>query len=363
MNNSDYQYTAGQVALSLPEGLSLVSTEDGSPVVEKGNRLATTNHTIGASRLSNGLYQFTIFSISSEVIPQSEGELFSVTLIADNNLEVGTTLEAKFVNIELSTTNAQSVPFNDIAFSVTIAAPEDPWITLDENSLSLPDATDEATLIKVIRTINANQWSTICLPFSMTSEQVYEAFGKDVELVEFIDYEVSDDETSISVNFESAYLEEDGFFANYPYLIKTTKDIKEFMVTAVIEPDEENAIAEFTNGKGGSRKEIYGTFYGTLKAGTVLPNNYLFLNNEKFWYSAGKTSILGFRGYFNFVDILPAQESASKLMNLNIKSAVTGIESVVNEYSNTLIYDLQGRNIAHPTKGIYIKNGKKYLIK
>lgn len=26
-------------------------------------------------------------------------------------------------------------------------------------------------------------------------------------------------------------------------------------------------------------------------------------------------------------------------------------------------YDLQGRKVAHPTRGIYIRNGKKYVIK
>ncbi len=31
--------------------------------------------------------------------------------------------------------------------------------------------------------------------------------------------------------------------------------------------------------------------------------------------------------------------------------------------SSLLIYDLQGRAIQHPTRGIYIKNGKKIVIK
>lgn len=43
----------------------------------------------------------------------------------------------------------------------------------------------------------------------------------------------------------------------------------------------------------------------------------------------------------------------------------TGIESVTDdaECSQTIYYDLQGRRVTNPTKGIYIMNGKKVLVK
>ena len=43
---------------------------------------------------------------------------------------------------------------------------------------------------------------------------------------------------------------------------------------------------------------------------------------------------------------------------------VTGIQSVVKQTTNnTSYYDLQGRRVAQPTKGLYIVNGKKVIIK
>ena len=40
-------------------------------------------------------------------------------------------------------------------------------------------------MVRVKRTINANEWSTICLPFAITAEQVKGVFGDDVQLGDF----------------------------------------------------------------------------------------------------------------------------------------------------------------------------------
>ncbi|MBR7171750.1 MAG: hypothetical protein IKD19_06045 [Prevotella sp.] len=263
----------------------------------------------------------------------------------------------------LSTVDDTRVEVESCTFDIVVTAPADPWVTLDENSTTLPEASDGETEIKVKRTLKANQWNTICFPFAMTEAQVYEAFGEDVQVAEFIEYESTDDLTSINVIFDEALLAEDGLMANYPYIIKTSKNITEFMVTSVIEPDEENAVAEFTNGRAGSRKEVYGTFYGTLKAGGKVPANCLFLNGGDFWYSTGQSNIKAFRGYFEFVDVLASLETAESNVKLVFRGETTGIKDVTVETANDDMYDLQGRRIVNPDKGVYIKNGKKVVIK
>lgn len=40
---------------------------------------------------------------------------------------------------------------------------------------------------------------------------------------------------------------------------------------------------------------------------------------------------------------------------------ITAIEVVEEEKGESVLYDLQGRKIANPQKGIYIKNGKKVI--
>lgn len=241
----------------------------------------------------------------------------------------------------------------------------DPWVTLDENATTVPQASNGETKILVKRTIKANEWSTICLPFDMTTEQMYEVFGEDIKLGKFVGYEASSDLTSVNVIFDLIMLDKEGFMANYPYLIKTSKDISEFMVTSTIVPNENVAYEEFTNGWPGAGKKVYGTFYGTLHAGGKIPVNGIYVNNNIFCFSAGQTTIKAFHGYFVFTEL---QESVGNLSNVEFRfqlnDPTTGVEYIEQDEntSNSPIYDLSGRRVSGmKRKGIYIVNGKKVL--
>lgn len=349
-------YSGYQLTMILPEGVSLVSYTEGDCYQESHtvyhNYVAETNENI-----------FACLSGASDPLVGTGGVLLRAIIESDGSANVGDVLKGNVGDVIFGTTEAVAVSFDNVTFDIEIA---EPLIVLDETSTTLPVASEKEVPINVKRTIRANEWSTICLPFSMTEAQVYEAFGEDVQLMEFDSYEADDNLTSIEVYFYDCNetLAEDGFMANYPYIIKTTKDITEFTVTSKIDPEGEGGITEFTNGKSGSRKEVYGTFYGTLKSGTVIPNNSLFLNGNNFYYSAGYTPIMGFRGYFEFVDILSSVGNAASAITLRIGEETTSLEALQKGIvENGKVYDLQGRIIENPDKGIYIKNNKKIIIK
>ena len=360
MENNERAYTAFWFELELPVGISVTNAVN-------SNRLSS-NFSLTWDKVDNGepnTYKFygTEFDTeqSKQEISGTSGTILTLTLSAAETLEVGSTLVAKIKKISATSFEGnETYDFDDYSFTIKIS---DPWITLDENSTTLPEASDGETQIKVKRTIKANQWNTICLPFAMTETQVYDAFGDDMQLYEFMEYEADENLTEIKVLFDVAHLGEDGFFANYPYIIKTSKDISEFMVTSKIEPDEENAVAEFTNGRTGSRKEVYGTFYGTLKAGGKVPANCLFLNGGDFWYSTGVSNLKAFRGYFEFVDILASIENSNSKIQIVFRDETTGIKNIETYVNDEAIYDLQGRRVVESGKGVYIKKGKKIVIK
>ena len=356
-------YSGYQFRIELPEGMTTVPDGEGVPTYIAGECHGST-YSI-TMRDDDGSVGLVAYSTNSTPLKGTEGVLITIPVQCSDALPVGSVYEASMTGIQFGNKDGVHTTFmDDVPFTITVASPDTPDVILDETSTVLPEATDGEVIVKVKRTIMADAWNTICLPFSMTAEQVYDTFGEDVQLMEFIEYEAADDLTSITVIFDKAYLAEDGFFANYPYVIKTTKDITEFTVKATIEPDEENAIAEFTNGRTGSRKEVYGTFYGTLKSGTMIPENALFLSANKFYYSAGKTPIMGFRGYFDFVDVLSSVENVATAIQLRVGDETTNLE-VLNHKTTTsgIIYDLQGRIMENPSKGIYIKNNKKIIIK
>ena len=361
LNNNDDEFTAYQFRLILPEGLNFVADKKGNPSFVAGDRY--DDHSISSSTLG----VFSCISTTLAPISGTSGSLLSVDVAASADVAVGTKLNVTLGEIECTTsgTSPKAVKFEDVTFTVTIGDPADTHVVLDETSTTAPVASGGAVDIMVKRTIKANEWSTLVLPFDMTEAQLKEALGSDVKLAEFEDYEADytgDDVTGLTVNFVATNLS-DGFYANYPYLVKTSKDITEFFVTATIDPDEEDAVAEFTNGKTGPKKEVYGKLIGTYHAGDAIPADGLFLSGNKFWYSTGATIIKAFRAYFEFIEVLSGVAEAK--VRFMVDEDAAAIEGITPDMENGVWYTLDGRQLnGKPTeKGVYIVDGKKVLIK
>ena len=60
---------------------------------------------------------------------------------------------------------------------------------------------------------------------------------------------------------------------------------------------------------------------------------------------------------------LPAQTTGVRSFIGFDGESSTGISAVENAVLSTEVYDLQGRRVAQPTKGLYIMNGKKTVVR
>ena len=59
-----------------------------------------------------------------------------------------------------------------------------------------------------------------------------------------------------------------------------------------------------------------------------------------------------------------ARQNAQGIQSLSFRFAnPTSIEEVIAGFQNNAVYDLNGRRVTTPEKGIYIVNGKKVIIK
>lgn len=93
----DTEFTAFELQLSLPDGLTLVTDEGGKPIVECGFE---GSHVVEGNLLrSNGNYKFVCYSTEKESIPNN-GALLRVVVKADDTLIPGTTLAAGIVSCE-----------------------------------------------------------------------------------------------------------------------------------------------------------------------------------------------------------------------------------------------------------------------
>ena len=251
-----------------------------------------------------------------------------------------------------------------------------PEVIIDENDKMMPEMSGGDVNIQVKRTIKANEWSTLTLPFSMTTEQLTEAFGNDVQLRDFVSYNVeydSDDNIiGIYVIFDAVNINK-GLKANHPYLIKTSNDINDFRVFTTILTDKEASIVEYDNGQSGKLRHVIGSFISVYEAETVIPENCLFLKDNKFWYSSGLTKSKALRAYFRFVDVLSniANSNDIKINFIADDEMVTSVEKIksASDDDNKFIYTLSGQCVRTDGKmnelpsGVYIINRKKILVK
>lgn len=360
LNNDDYTFTAFFFKLTLPEGLSFVINDKGEPF-SSGDRFS--DHSI-FSELNGQTATFTCLSGTSAPISGTSGMLLSVNIEAGESLNVGDKLTAALSEIEFATTSteAEAILFDNATFDIEIVENR---ILLDELSTTMPEAA-EGVNVRVKRTIKANEWSTLVLPFAMTAEQAKSAFGDDVKLADFTGYVIEEDAdenvVGIQVNFDAVTAIE----ANRPCLIKVSKAITDFMLDNVdIAPEDEpvNAIVD-------KRKE-WSKLVGTYVADTEVFEYCLFLNGNKFWYSTGATKMKAFRAYFDFSDILTEMEEAESKIRFVVEDAeATDIEGVASEgETGSGVYTLQGvalgdiKDVESLPKGVYIVNGKKVSVK
>jgi hypothetical protein len=283
-------------------------------------------------------------------------------------LAAGTSVNFTIKGIAFIKQTGAKVYLDDVTFKATIEAPADGHTVLDELSATVPEAASGVD-VRVKRTLAAGVWNTICLPFAMSAEQVTAAFGPEVQLGDFNGIESTYDETTESIiEIQVKFINATAIEANHPYIIKVKDAISEFTVDGVdITPTEELSVDkdeyEYTYmvGKKTYTGYMYNSFIGTYAANTEVPENCLFLNSNKFYYSTGATTMKAFRAYFDFYDILSEVENAEARISFAIaEDQATGISNVKREAEgDDKYYNLKGQRVEKPGKGIYIFKGKK----
>lgn len=352
-------YGGFQFELKLPAGISATS-------IEQAARLqAIEGYTliINQTDATNNIYTVLGYNTSRINISGTSGDIAYITLSDGTTSEVGSSMTGRLQNVVLSTTDATPLNIDaaNATFTITIAAPP-ANVILDENSTTAPEASVGAVNVTVNRSIKANSWSTICLPFAITAEKLTAAFGAGVEVKDFTSWSSTEDPgtgdiVGITIGFTSVTAME----ANHPYLIKVANAItaeEGFTVDGVdIDPEDEPFI------QVGKSKATRGYFTGTYVANTIVPEEALFVSNDKFYYSNGSTKMKAFRGYFELADVLTSVEgAAAHIMISDETTGIADVRSLISEDEGGY-YSISGQKVLNPQKGIYIKNGKKVIIK
>lgn len=362
-----------EFSLQLPDGVTVATDGDDMLMAELSTERTTAKKTdyFNSALQSDGTLKVLCGTSTQNpntgklyAFSGNDGEVARITVNVANNVEDGE-YPVIIKNAVITDTESQATELTpSVETTLTVGQSV---IVLDENSTTLPENATSVN-VRVKRTINANEWSTICLPFAMNAEQVTAAFGSGVELADFTGtdtkFDNDDNVIGITVNFNPVTAIE----ANRPYIIKVVNKVTTFTMENVdINSDEDKAYFEFDNGKTGSKRVVYSGFYGTYHAETVLDNNTLFLSENKFWYSSGNTKMKAFRAYFDFLDVLTDKTASGARMLLSFDEETTSIQNpkFIIRNNTSEWYTLDGRKLdKKPTaKGVYVKDGRKVVIK
>lgn len=245
------------------------------------------------------------------------------------------------INLERTSSKNCGICFG----SVSIVYNDAEEYNIDEsNTSNFIEECDDA-IVFLERTFSSNYWNTICLPFSMSEEEVIATFGEGTQILEF---------SSVTDGTVLNFTETETIEASKPYLIKPA--------TTVINPYfEDVAITEIAP----STIEIEGYSFVGIYDATELGVDDVFISTDgNLYHPAADTNVIkGMRAYFQ----LPCDANSGEAkLNLRGTTNITDIFDSDNAKPEVM-YNLNGQVVKYGEnnipKGIYIKGGKKVVIK
>lgn len=200
------------------------------------------------------------------------------------------------------------------------------------------------------------KWNTIVLPFALNEAQVTEMFGEGAKVAAYKGSTVNGDH--VTLNFK----EQTSMEAQTPYMIKPGTDASKKVNGVILESASELKKVEDANHNGID-------FVGNYTTGQTLQQNSFFISNNVFYRASGQETMNAYRATFQ----VPTSTKA-KIMNtvfVGEGGSVTAIDDVhVSPQGSFDVYHINGMLVKKNAiglngldKGIYIINGKKYVVK
>lgn len=227
---------------------------------------------------------------------------------------------------------------------------------------------------------STEEWNTLCLPFSVSNFTGTPLERAIVKTFTGSNYENDHGEQTLTLTFSDNLT---SIEAGKPYIVKWNPTYDDSYVT---HNEVDAANPEFTNvtvgaTTGSAIGSLLVDFVGTLSPIDVKANNksliYLGRNN-KLHYTGTDMTIGSCRSYFLLGTVDEEVSNAARIVLNFGDGETTGIFEIENgkwniENEAGALYDLKGRKVTTPTKGLYIvrsavgrlqgKNGKKVIIK
>ena len=185
------------------------------------------------------------------------------------------------------------------------------------------------------RSITAGNWSTIVVPFAVGNVEA--TFGTGTKVAQLTGV------SGTTLQFSNVT----SMNANEPYMIKVANDFNAAAINGA-------TLVEGTPAKTVGSV----TFQGVYTAGNIPAGAFFVSGNQLYRASDATNTIKPFRAYF-------VSDSNASALTLDFGDGTTGINTLNVERGtvNGEVYNLASQRVMQPTKGLYIVNGKKVIVK
>lgn len=205
-------------------------------------------------------------------------------------------------------------------------------------------------VLNLTRTFAANTWNTICLPFKPTADQATEMFGSGYKVAAFTG--VSNENETMEF---TSLMSINDFVAGTPYLVWATQSEKSSFTFFNV-----NITARQPQPVEWGDYQFIGLFEKKSFQESEWPTTRFVAAGNKLKTPNSTSALKALRAYF----VVPAGSSAP-MLSIDGEGEATDIDAIDNEQliMDNVYYDLSGRRVMNPTKGLYIVNGRKVIIK
>lgn len=304
-------------------------------------------------------YKVTVYyskAQSSNVMTITSGELRdakSTTVQTTDGKECVTTISLPLSTATFTMTANKGNKYVSKIELTPLAAPETETVTLDEkndNDKVVEDYAGRTVNVTLKRTISDTYLNPFCVPFDMTADQITAVFGEGSVVSAFTSV------TGKVMNFERVAT----IAAGQPYIVQATKASTEISLDKVE--------MKFEPGSNVKQKsdELSMSFNGIVSPYTFKKNDgselFLDKNGNLRYPSTLPSQMKGMRAYFEVLD------GKSNEAKVNIGGGLSSIDKLMDGEAMTgKVYNLNGQYVGNTldglAKGLYIMNGKKYVVK
>lgn len=214
-----------------------------------------------------------------------------------------------------------------------------------------------------VRSMVPDKWYTIMLPFPVSYALLQEVFGEDTQVWGYSGV------YNNTLCFDDPVTDME---ADTPYLIKPGEGKGEYEFNGLdVDYTPFNASPSLAVAGGQKGPEQYTSTYQGTYTNQKIPTDAYYLKNNLFYYMPSENTTLGWKAYGGIVYVRDESNAAqgAKSQFFDLAVGHSGDVNVIESYqmetkaSDQPLYNLAGQQVSQPIRGIYVRNGKKIIIK